>query len=72
MLKRDQKTIGQYFRQAGYRTAVAGKWQLYGAEHYSRQFRGRGTMPDKAGFEHACLWQVDRLGGRYNAPLNVD
>lgn len=69
VLRRDQKTVGQYFRKAGYRTAVAGKWQLLGAEHYSKQFRGKGTWPQDAGFESICLWQVDRLGGRFHSPL---
>ena len=40
VLNRDQRTIGQYFKDAGYATAIAGKWQLYGAEHYSAKFRG--------------------------------
>ena len=26
-------------------------------------------MADDAGFEHACLWQVDRLGSRFWKPL---
>ena len=69
VLRRDQKTIGQSFRKAGYRTAIAGKWQLLGAEHYSKQFRGKGTWPQHAGFESVCLWQVDRLGGRFHSPL---
>lgn len=69
VLNRSQKTIGQYFREAGYRTAVAGKWQLLGAEHYAKRFRGQGTWPGDAGFEHLCLWQVDRLGERYHGPL---
>ena len=69
VLPRDQKTIGQYFKQAGYRTCVAGKWQLYGAEHYSPQFRGKGTLPEQAGFESTCLWQVDKTGERFFAPL---
>lgn len=69
VLNRDQKTIGQYFREAGYRTAVAGKWQLLGAEHYSPRFRGKGTWPEEAGFEATCLWQVDRKGKRYHNPL---
>ena len=69
VLRRDQKTIGEYFKDAGYQTAVAGKWQLLGAEHYSKQFRGKGTWPNKAGFDNLCLWQVDRLGGRFNNPL---
>ena len=46
-----------------------GKWQLYGAEHYARRFRGRGTLPQDAGFQQVCLWQVDRLGKRYHGPL---
>jgi len=69
ILPRDQKTIGQYFKQAGYRTCVAGKWQLYGAEHYSPQFREKGTLPEQAGFESTCLWQVDKSGSRFFAPL---
>ena len=73
VLNKSQKTIGQYFRDAGYRTAIAGKWQLYGAEHYSPRFRGKGTLPGEAGFANVCLWQVDRLGERYHAPLmNVE
>ncbi|MEQ8785684.1 MAG: sulfatase-like hydrolase/transferase [Pirellulaceae bacterium] len=69
VLNRDQRTIGQYFQTAGYQTAIAGKWQLLGAEHYSPQFRGKGTWPRDAGFENTCLWQVDRLGNRYWEPL---
>lgn len=69
ILPRDQKTIGQHFKQAGYRTCVAGKWQLYGAEHYSPQFREKGTLPEQAGFESTCLWQVDKSGSRFFAPL---
>jgi len=56
-------------QEAGYRTAVAGKWQLYGAEHYSKQFRGKGALPKQSGFDHHCLWQVDKLGSRYHQPL---
>ena len=69
VLNRGQRTIGQVFRDAGYETAIAGKWQLLGAEHYSTRFRKRGTMPEDAGFEHICLWQVDRLGSRFWKPL---
>ena len=69
VLPRDQKTIGQYFKEAGYRTCVAGKWQLYGAEHYSPQFRKKGTLPEQAGFDSICLWQVDKSGSRFFAPL---
>ncbi|MEE2844152.1 MAG: sulfatase-like hydrolase/transferase [Planctomycetota bacterium] len=69
VLRQDQKTIGQYFQENGYRTCIAGKWQLYGAEHYAERFRGKGTMPEDAGFDSMCLWQVDKLGGRFWNPL---
>ncbi len=69
VLNRDQKTIGHYFKDAGYSTAIVGKWQLFGAEHYPDKFREKGTMPLDAGFENACLWQVDLLGQRYAGPL---
>jgi len=69
VLNRDQKTIGQYMQSGGYRTAVAGKWQLLGAAHYSPRFRGKGTWPEKTGFEEICLWQVDQQGSRFWKPL---
>ncbi|QDS94197.1 Arylsulfatase [Roseimaritima multifibrata] len=73
ILNRDQKTIGHHMQEAGYRTLVAGKWQLLGANHYSKQFQLKGTWPAEAGFDRFCLWQVDQLGDRYWQPtLNVD
>ena len=73
VLNRDQTTFGHLLQRAGYRTAVAGKWQLYGSEQYETRFRGKGTLPGDAGFDQWCLWQVDRRGERYWAPLmNVD
>ena len=69
ILNRDQRTIGQYFKEAGYQTMIAGKWQLLGSEHYSAQFRGKGSRPEKMGFDESCLWQVDKLGSRYWEPL---
>ncbi len=69
LLDRKEKTIGQYLHQAGYKTCVAGKWQLYGSEQYGARVRGKGTLPVEAGFDESCLWQVDKLGKRYWAPL---
>ncbi len=66
VLDESQTTFGHLFREAGYATAVVGKWQL-------------GTTPDgpeKAGFDQHCLWQVtpgatDSTGRdtRYSKPL---
>lgn len=73
ILRRDQKTFGHYLQAAGYKTAIGGKWQLLGAEHYSKQFRGKGSLPQDMGFDRHCLWQVDKLGDRFwNPKLTID
>lgn len=51
-------TFAQHFRRAGYRTAMAGKWQL-GADR---------TLPGRFGFEEHCLWQLTRRPPRYANP----
>ena len=68
VLAPDQVTFGHLLQRAGYRTAVVGKWQLYAAEHYGK-LAGTGVLPEKAGFDEHCLWQVDKLGPRYPEPL---
>lgn len=68
VLKRSERTFGHMMREAGYRTAIAGKWQLYGAEHYKAPIRAAGMLPQDAGFERHCLWQVDKLGERFWGP----
>ena len=55
MLDRGQITFAHQLKEAGYATAIAGKWQL-------------GNQPDSPqhfGFEKSCLWQHTR-GGRSN------
>ena len=51
-------TFAQHFRRAGYRTAMAGKWQL-GADR---------ALPGRFGFEEHCLWQLTRRPPRYANP----
>ena len=53
-----QKTFGNYFRNAGYKTFVAGKWQLEGG------YDG----PIGFGFDEYFLWQLNRRPQRYYAP----
>jgi arylsulfatase A len=65
ILKKNQQTFGHILKDAGYRTAVAGKWQLYGAEHYPTKYRAKGALPRQVGFERHCLWQIDKLGSRF-------
>ncbi|MDQ3621849.1 MAG: sulfatase-like hydrolase/transferase [Verrucomicrobiota bacterium] len=52
------KTFGNFFKNAGYATCIAGKWQL-----------GRDPeLPQKFGFDEACLWQHLRRPERYKNP----
>ena len=71
ILNRDQRTFGHILKEAGYRTFVGGKWQLYGAEHYyyPQGHYAKGTLPQDAGFDEYCLWQIEKLGERYWNPL---
>ena len=45
-----EPTFANHFKQAGYATAVAGKWQLLTTEG--------GTTPREAGFDSHCLWNT--------------
>ncbi|MEZ5944478.1 MAG: sulfatase-like hydrolase/transferase [Planctomycetaceae bacterium] len=56
-------TIGHMFRDAGYRTYIAGKWQLEGGPE----------GPNHFGFEGYTLWQTTRRPPRYPNPgLEID
>lgn len=61
-LNQDQKTFAHIAKEAGYTTAIAGKWQL-GANQ---------KLPKHFGFDQYCLWQLNkprREGERYAKPL---
>lgn len=67
-----ERTFAHLARDAGYATAVAGKWQLFGAEHYG-EHAGTGAHPTDAGFDRWCLWQLDTVGSRYWDPtIEID
>lgn len=60
-LNPNEKTFGHLMQQAGYKTAIAGKWQLNGlydpklfADHRDN------TRVNKAGFDEYALWQVTK------------
>jgi arylsulfatase A len=73
ILKKTERTIGHMMQEAGYRTAIAGKWQLYGAEHYKDLIREKGSLPQDMGFGRHCLWQVYKLGSRFWGPtITID
>ena len=56
ILNSDQRTIGHFFRDAGYDTLIAVQWHLLGAEHYPQRIRLKGSWPRSSGFERVCLW----------------
>src|SRR6476660_7853531 len=51
-------TFGNLLKNAGYATAIAGKWQL-GHDKY---------LPRRFGFDESCLWQHTRRPPRYANP----
>lgn len=54
----NEKTFGHVLRDAGYKTCIAGKWQLKGG------LKG----PQHFGFDEYCLWQLTRRPSRYPNP----
>jgi arylsulfatase A len=48
-----------------------GKWQLYGSVNQSAEVRGTGSLPEQAGFDEHCLWQIKDRGSRYKDPIMV-
>lgn len=72
VLPPEEITFGHVLKDAGYATAIAGKWQLYGFDTRQAQSGGKGTLPEAAGFDDYCLWQVThprKEGERYADPL---
>ncbi len=61
-------TFGHLLQNDGYATCVVGKWQLSGQVE-GANYHGTGTVPELAGFDEHCLWQVRHLGSRYWNPL---
>jgi len=50
LLPTNQITFGNLLKKVGYKTCIAGKWQLGNAK----------GLPQKFGFDEACLWQHTR------------
>jgi arylsulfatase A-like enzyme len=68
-----ERTIGHMMSAAGYRTCIAGKWQLYSYNppDYEPEWRGKGMKPEQSGFDEYCLWHIEHTelkGSRYARP----
>ncbi|MEK6250201.1 MAG: sulfatase-like hydrolase/transferase, partial [Planctomycetales bacterium] len=53
----EEQTFGHLMQQAGYKTAIAGKWQLNGL-YNSLPGHDDAIRPQKTGFDESLLWQV--------------
>ncbi len=69
------RTFGHMMQDAGYKTAIVGKWQLqsYDPPDYpgAALRRDKGMHVDKAGFDDYCLWHTHHTedkGSRYPDP----
>lgn len=69
------KTFGHYMQEAGYKTAIVGKWQLqsYDPPDYpgADKRRDKGMHVHAAGFDDYCLWHTHHTedkGSRYPDP----
>ena len=70
-----EKTFGNLLQNAGYKTAIAGKWQLNGLAN-GLPGHDDSSRPQKAGFDESCLWQVTKgkqAGERFwSPPLEIN
>ena len=70
-LNSNQRTFGQLMKEAGYATAIVGKWQLNGLVYKLPGFDDV-HRPKSFGFEEYCLWQLTHPkpeGERFANPL---
>ncbi|MDX1284821.1 MAG: sulfatase-like hydrolase/transferase, partial [Draconibacterium sp.] len=65
-----QKTFGNILQDAGYKTLVAGKWQLNGVNTKEPNCEDP-NRPYHFGFDEYCLWWFTSKGPRYANPAIV-
>ncbi|MBN1388082.1 MAG: sulfatase-like hydrolase/transferase [Bacteroidales bacterium] len=70
-LDENELTFGTLFKEAGYATCIAGKWQLNGLS-YDLPGYDDNSRPYLFGFDEYCLWQLTvpgNEGSRYADPV---
>jgi arylsulfatase A len=72
IMDRNEKTFGHMMQKAGYRTAIAGKWQFYSYEQKPSPRYEAGMKPEESGFDEYLLWHAlhtEDKGSRYANPV---
>ncbi|MEJ7828842.1 MAG: sulfatase-like hydrolase/transferase [Segetibacter sp.] len=72
-LNSSEKNFAHLFKEAGYNTCIAGKWQLNGIAQKKPDWEN-ANRPKEFGFDEFCLWQLNspkKSGERYADPLIV-
>lgn len=74
VLDPNEKTFGHFMQEAGYRTCISGKWQLYSYNppDFEPEWRGKGMRAEASGFDEYCLWHTEHTedkGSRYADPV---
>ncbi len=77
VLDPNERTFGHMMSDAGYKTCISGKWQLwsYNPPQFEPEFRGLGMRPEDAGFDDWFLWHArhtEDKGSRYPDPVILD
>ncbi len=63
-----ERTIAHVMKDAGYKTMIAGKWQLNGVNSKEDNWNDL-DRPYQFGFDEYCLWWLTEKGNRYAEPL---
>ena len=74
LLAPDEVTFGHIFSDAGYKTLISGKWQLYSYNPPEEwpEARNKGQQIEDAGFDEYCVWHAhhtEEKGSRYKDPI---
>lgn len=69
-LDRTQRTFGNVLKEAGYKTMIAGKWQLNGV-NTNEPGNDDVNRPHHFGFDKHCLWWFTSKGPRYANPAII-
>ena len=69
-----ERTFGHIYSDNGYKTCIAGKWQLYSYNPPDEkpEDRNKGQKIEDAGFDEYCVWhahQTEDKGSRYKDPI---